>query len=103
MLSANYSNLTIEQLESDESNNEKNSDLNLSLIGVYHRFLSQLNDRVFINPSIFNRKSGKDLPKEEITKRKYPVYFAYPYQDVDTVIIKIPLGYNMESKPKISR
>ncbi|MBK7630571.1 MAG: DUF3857 domain-containing protein [Ignavibacteriales bacterium] len=100
MLSANYSNLTIEQLESDESNNEKNSDLNLSLIGVYHRFLSQLNDRVFINPSIFNRKSGKDLPKEEITKRKYPVYFAYPYQDVDTVIIKIPLGYNMESKPK---
>ncbi len=100
MLSRNYSNLAIAQLNSDEAIDEKKNDLNILLDGVYHRFLSQLNDRVFINPGIFNRKTSNDLPKEEIAKRKYPVYFSYPYQDIDSVFIKIPPGYSMESKPK---
>ena len=100
MLSKNYSNLTIERLDSDELSNENKNDLHISLTGVYHRFLPQLNDRVFINPSIVNRKSGNSLPKEEVIKRKYPVYFYYPYQDIDSVFITIPRVYKMESKPK---
>lgn len=100
ILSRNYSNLTIEKLDSDESLNESKTDLSVTLRGSYQRFLPQLNDRVFINPSIINRKSGIDLPKEEIAKRKYPVYFYYPYQDVDSVFITMPRIYKMESKPK---
>jgi transglutaminase-like putative cysteine protease len=99
-LSNNYSNLTIEKFESDETITENSRGLNLSLGGVYKRFLSQMSDRVFINPSIFNRKSMKDLPKEEISNRKYPVYFYYPYLDIDTVFISFPQAYMMESKPK---
>ena len=67
---------------------------------MYQRFLPQFNDRVFINPSIVNRKSGGNLPKEETAKRKYPVYFYYPYQDIDSVFITMPSAYKMESKPK---
>ena len=100
MLSRNYSNLSIEQLDSKDSVQENNFNLSITVKGAYQRFLPQLNNRVFINPSIFNRKSGRDLPKEEISKRKYPVYFSYPYQDIDSVIVTLPRFYKMESKPK---
>ncbi len=65
MLSKNYSNLTIEQLDSDKFFDEYSSNLRISVKGVYQRFLPQLNDRVFINPTIVNRKSGSNMPKEE--------------------------------------
>jgi transglutaminase-like putative cysteine protease len=100
MLSKNYSNLTVEQLDSDKFSDEYKRDFWISVKGVYQRFLPQFNDRVFINPSIVNRKSGSNLPKEEVAKRKYPVYFYYPYQDIDSVFITIPRAYKMESKPK---
>lgn len=100
MLSKNYSNLTIEQFDTDKFSDEYQSKLGISIKGVYQRFLPQFNDRVFINPGIVNRKSGSNLPKEETTKRKFPVYFYYPYQDIDSVFITMPSAYKMESKPK---
>jgi len=100
LLSSNYSNLTVEKFSSDELTSENNRSLLLSVNGLYHRFLPQLNDRIFITPSIINRKSAKHLPKEEIGKRKFPVYFIYPYQDIDTVYIKLPHSYKLESQPK---
>ena len=100
LLSSNYSNLTVEKFSSDELTSENNRSLLLSVNGLYHRFLPQLNDRIFITPSIINRKSAKHLPKEEIGKRKFPFYFIYPYQDIDTVYIKLPHSYKLESQPK---
>lgn len=100
LLSSNYSNLTVEKFTSDELTYENNRSLLLSVNGMYHRFLPQLSDRIFITPGIINRKSAKHMPKEEISKRKFPVYFIYPYQDIDTVYIKLPHSYKLESQPK---
>ena len=100
LLSKNYSNLTIEQLISDELLRDNNDDLNISVKGIYNRFLPQLNDIVFINPGIVNRKSSDNLPEEVPAKRKFPVFFYYPYLDIDSVFITIPRVYKMESKPK---
>ncbi|HCY76913.1 MAG TPA: hypothetical protein DHV28_13410 [Ignavibacteriales bacterium] len=100
VLSRNYSNLSISDFNSEESEKVETEDYIIRLTGMYSRFVPQMNDRIFVNPGIFNRKSERDLPKEEISKRKYPVYFKYPFKDIDTVVIALPLGYTMESKPQ---
>lgn len=100
VLSRNYPNLSISKFDSEELDKIDTKNYTVSLSGTYSRFVPQMNDRIFVNPAIFNRKSAGDLPKEEISKRKYPVYLRYPFQDIDTVVIAIPLGYIMESRPQ---
>jgi len=31
--------------------------------------------------------------------RKYPIYFPYPFDEVDRATIRVPAGYNIESVP----
>lgn len=52
--------------------------------------------RLFITPNLLNRTSRK-INKEE---RHYEFSFDYAYQDVDSVEIEIPNGYEVESLPK---
>ena len=52
--------------------------------------------RLFINPNILNR-SGVKLKKEE--ERKYNVELHAEYRDIDSVEIKIPVGYEPEALP----
>ena len=86
LLGENYSNLNIEKYNlSDQEIKEQ--DFVLTLNGTYTKFLPSDGIRLFLNPSIFNRKTPEDLPKEEVSKRKYPVYFSYPYLNTDTVNI----------------
>jgi hypothetical protein len=72
----------------------------MELNGVFNKFNPKRGSRIFINPNIINRWTGKYLPEEKIEERKYPVYYYYPHQDVDTVIIEISKRYVLESKPK---
>ena len=53
--------------------------------------------RLFITPNIFNRSHEK-LPEDD--KRKYDLRFYESYIDVDTIHIKIPADYTVESMPK---
>jgi hypothetical protein len=41
----------------------------------------------------------KQLDAFKHAERKYPVYFAYPYAEIDTVNITLPPGYKVESLP----
>ena len=52
--------------------------------------------RLFIIPNLFN-KTNK-LPPED--KRKFPVEFRESYRDIDSISIRIPPGYTIESMPK---
>jgi hypothetical protein len=98
LLDENYSNLNIKMYNvSDQS--VEGIDYNVTLEGTYKKFLPSEGARLFINPSIFKRKSADDLPKENISKRQYPVYFAYPYLNIDTVNINVPRNYIVEAKP----
>ncbi len=53
--------------------------------------------RFFITPNFFNRSTNK---LEEEKKRKYDIQFFASYIDVDTIQIKIPANYSVESMPK---
>jgi len=52
--------------------------------------------RIFIEPNLFNKESK--LPLE--SHRKYEIEIKESYRHVDTVDIKIPAGYAVESMPK---
>ncbi len=67
--------------------------------GVYNKAVVHTGKRLFINPNIYNRKTDNNLPDEE-EERTFPVHFPYPYQDIDTVYIKIPHRYKLEIAPK---
>jgi transglutaminase-like putative cysteine protease len=98
LLSENYSNLNIDMYNLCDQNIE-GKDYTITLNGIYKKFLPSEATRLFVNPSLFNRQTAEDLPKEEINKRKYPVYFTYPYLDADTVYITFPKYYSLEAKP----
>jgi hypothetical protein len=53
--------------------------------------------RLFVTPNLFNRSSNKFTVDKT---RKYDIQFFTPYIDLDTVNIKIPANYAVESIPK---
>lgn len=53
--------------------------------------------RMFILPNLFNKVGSK---LDDSRPRKYPIEYDYAFQDVDTVNIVIPAGYESESIPK---
>ena len=53
--------------------------------------------RMFITPNLFNRSSNKFIDDKP---RKYDIQFFTAYIDLDTVNIKIPANYSVESIPK---
>jgi hypothetical protein len=59
--------------------------------------VSNLGNRIFLNPNILNQIPERNIPDEE--ERSLDVYFNYPYLDVDTVAIKLPAGYKFEAAP----
>jgi transglutaminase-like putative cysteine protease len=53
--------------------------------------------RLFITPNILTKTSQKLLQDEN---RKYDVLLKMEYTDIDTVIIKVPVGYQPEAMPQ---
>jgi len=96
ILNDNYSNVEIEKYEIDDSKNE----FVVEVDGVYNKFVSKRGKRLFINPAIYNRETLDDLPEEKIEEREYPVYYNYPFLDVDSVALTIQDKYELESIPK---
>ncbi len=54
--------------------------------------------RLFINPNMLNRETTDDLPREE--ERKFPIYYRYAYMDIDSLIIKLPEDFQLETAPE---
>ena len=52
--------------------------------------------RIFVQPNLFN-KGSKLTPDKE---RKFDVEIKYAYRDIDSIDIKIPADYKVESMPK---
>jgi Domain of Unknown Function with PDB structure (DUF3857)/Transglutaminase-like superfamily len=70
----------------------------IEVIGKFKSFGKIVGKRIFFNPVVFNRVLTADIPKEE--KREFPVFLKYPYKDIDSVAIRLPLGYKLELAPK---
>lgn len=91
-------NLTIDRYNYEELENEKRSFI-IKFSGIYKRAFPRTGSRLFLNPNIFNRCLSEDMPEEK--DRKFPIYVnEYPYQNIDTVKIKLPYGYKLEAAPQ---
>lgn len=99
MLSRNYSNLSLDVLKLSDNNVDAN-DFALNTKGVYKKIITNDAQRIFFNPAIFNRQTALDIPKENPSERKYPVYYKYPFLDVDSAFIDLPRQYTLEAKPQ---
>ena len=58
-------------------------------------YASVTGKRIFIMPNLFNR--GRKLSSDK--PRQFDVEFRFSFKDVDTIKIKIPDGYSVESMP----
>lgn len=50
--------------------------------------------RLFLQPAVFQRGVGALFSASE---RKYEIYFHYPWQEVDEVMIELPAGYALDN------
>jgi transglutaminase-like putative cysteine protease len=57
---------------------------------------SNVGSRMLIPISIFQANNNNPFQHE---KRVHPVYFDYPFQELDEVIIKMPTGFRIENLP----
>ena len=73
--------------------------LSIEFKGVIEKFASKSASRLFFNPNLIDRVTSSDIPDEK--ERKYPVHFQNAYMDVDSLIVEIPLFYEIEAKPEI--
>lgn len=61
------------------------------------RLATKMGDRMFIPVNILNKRTS--VPKK-VKERKYPFKSKMDYQDDDSVILKIPQGYDVEYLPE---
>jgi len=64
---------------------------------VANNYASVSGKRMFVIPNILNRNNIKLKAEDE---RKYDIDYPSSFTDNDTITIKIPVGYNIESMPK---
>jgi hypothetical protein len=68
--------------------------------GIVTNFASMGGSRLFVTPTVFNRFSQQNIPDEEPDDRHFPVFRDFPYTTIDSVEIKLPFGYSLESAPQ---
>ncbi len=56
--------------------------------------------RLFFNANLFSRITSDNIPDEAVDERRLPVFYFFANQRSDSVTVKIPLGYSLESSPK---
>ena len=80
----------------DEKKSEKPAvDEKLKLVA--NNYASVSGKRIFVMPNVLSRNSIKLKTGDE---RKYSIEYNSSFQDIDTINIQIPGGYNIESMPK---
>lgn len=67
-------------------------------IYIYHvrvpGYAQRTGKRLFLQPAFFEHGVGPLFPTSE---RKYPVYFHYPWSEVDAVTIELPAGFTLDN------
>jgi len=67
--------------------------------GTVEKFGRVSSTRMFINPNMLQRVGARDAPKEPVDERVFPVYYGYAYLDIDSLVIRLPKGFEMEAAP----
>jgi len=65
--------------------------------GTVDKFGVKSANRIFINPNILNRQTQDDILEEE--ERKFPVHYYYAFKEIDSLVITLPEGFEIEAAP----
>ncbi len=60
------------------------------------RYASPSGQRLFLKPNLMERRTN--VP-DEVKFRTQPVHLGYAYQDVDSIVYRLPQGYSIEARP----
>jgi hypothetical protein len=82
----------------DHLDNNYDKPLTIHFRGKINQQGNFMGNRLFINPNIINRRMQDDILQQD-EERQFPVYYNYSFVDIDSVIILIPDGYNLEAAP----
>lgn len=93
-----YSNIVINKYSVDDPESSRGL-YSINLQGSYANVIQGVGQLIFINPNLFNRKSPDALPEEEPGERQFPVYYKFPYEDIDSVVIELPSNYDIVAMP----
>ncbi|HZI88317.1 MAG TPA: DUF3857 domain-containing protein [Pyrinomonadaceae bacterium] len=73
-------------------------DASRPLLHAYHiripGYAQRTGKRLFLQPAIFQRGAE---PLFSASSRRYQIYFHYPWQESDEVVIELPTGYTLDS------
>jgi hypothetical protein len=72
--------------------------LTIRFTGVSPKFGGCNPERIFINPNMVNRETAAELPRAE--KRQFPIHYDYAYTKIDSIMIDIPAGFDLEAAPQ---
>src|SRR5262245_6636694 len=73
---------------------EESAPLGLSARVVMPDFASVTGKRILIEPAVFY---AHNKPRYTSTSRRHPVYYRHPWTELDTVRIRLPAGWKVES------
>nr|NIU01622.1 DUF3857 and transglutaminase domain-containing protein [Nitrosopumilaceae archaeon]NIX62224.1 DUF3857 domain-containing protein [Nitrosopumilaceae archaeon] len=97
LLGRNMPQLDLERFETHNVRQDYVKPVTLEFEGKVSNFAISSARRLFLNPNILNQISRNSIPKEE--ERHFPIYRNYPYLDIDSVEIELPLGFSLEAVP----
>ena len=90
-----------EQMSAAEISNVRIENVNDSIKPIVYSFHVRVPDyahrtgkRLFFEPAFFQNHSASPFSASE---RKYPIYFHYPWSELDTVEIELPPGFALEN------
>ncbi len=73
--------------------------LEITFEGRITNFARITGRRMFVSPAIMNRYPPSAVPEED-DDRQFPVFYRYPFSNVDSVEIRLPIGYRLEAAPE---
>ena len=57
-------------------------------------YVQRTGKRMFLQPAVFQRSQGARFSS---STRRYPVYFDYPWQEIDQIEIELPDGFDLDN------
>ncbi|UCF63690.1 MAG: DUF3857 and transglutaminase domain-containing protein [bacterium] len=67
--------------------------------GKINKFGIRSGKRIFFNPAMVHRETAGDIPLE--SERNFPIYCDFPFTFLDSLIIILPAGFQLEAAPDV--
>ncbi len=80
-----------------KAGNKAGQPTQITLVGTLGGMARKIGRHIILDPYIFNKVTEDDVP--DSTKRTYDFFFKFPHMLDDSLVVRIPPGYRMNSAP----